>query len=305
MTLVEHIETTAARGMLALLGGLPASAASNLGGAVARTIGPLLPVSGIADANLRAAMPELDAAARRRVVRGVWESLGRTAAEFPHLARLPHNSPSGPGWELQGEDIVADLAMRGGPVILFSGHLGNWEILPRAATFYGVKAAALYRAAENAGVDTLMRRIREKTAGGSQLYFQKGSRGARQTLQHLARGGIVAALVDQKMNDGVEARLFGLPAMTAPAAASLALHFRCPLVPAVSRRIGPARLRLIVEQPLSLPHTGNRNADILSLTQAVNDVLERWIREEPASWLWLHRRWPRTVVAAKGRNKRS
>jgi KDO2-lipid IV(A) lauroyltransferase len=259
----------------------------------------LLPVSKVADANLRAAMPDLDAAARRRIVRGVWESLGRTAAEFPHMGRIPHNSPSGPGWEVQGEAIVADLAARGGPAIFFSGHIGNWEILPRAATFHGVAAANLYRAAQNTAVDALIRNLRETAAGQKLLYFQKGARGARQTLRHLANGGILAALVDQKMNDGIEARLFGLPAMTASAVASLALHFRCPLVPAVSRRIGPARLRLIVEPPLTLPDTGNRAADVLSLTQAMNDVLERWIREAPESWLWLHRRWPKSVVVTR------
>jgi KDO2-lipid IV(A) lauroyltransferase len=297
MTLLEHVEAAAARVSIALVAALPAAVASDVGGALARCIGPLLPVSGVAHANLRAAMPELDAAARRRIVRGVWESLGRTAAEFPHVGRLPHNSPSGPGWEVQGEDIVADLAARGGPAIFFSGHIANWEILPRAAAFYGVTAAALYRAAQNQAVDELMRSVREDAAGQKLLYFQKGSKGARQTLQHLARGGIVAALIDQKMNDGIEARLFGLPAMTASAAASLALHFRCPLVPALSRRIGPARLRLIVEPPLTLPDSGNRAADVLSLTQAMNDVLERWIREQPESWLWLHRRWPKSVVA--------
>jgi KDO2-lipid IV(A) lauroyltransferase len=84
--------------------------------------------------------------------------------------------------------------------------------------------------------------------------------------------------------------------MSASAAASLALHFRCPLVPAVCRRLGPARLRLIVEPPLALPDSGNRTADIGSLTQQVNDTLERWIRAEPQSWLWLHRRWPKSVV---------
>ena len=55
-------------------------AASNLGGRVARTIGPWLPVSRIAEVNLRRAFPELDAQARRRLLLGVWENLGRTAA---------------------------------------------------------------------------------------------------------------------------------------------------------------------------------------------------------------------------------
>jgi KDO2-lipid IV(A) lauroyltransferase len=296
MTFAERLETGAVRALAGILGALPADMASNLAGGVAAAVGPLLPVSRVADANLRAAMPDLDALARKRIVRGVWESLGRTAGEFPHVARIPHRSASGPGWEVQGEAIVSDLAARGGPAIFFSGHIGNWEILPRAAAFHGVQAAALYRAADNTGVDAFIRSVRETGAGRPLLYFQKGAKGARQLLGHLKSGGFLAALVDQKMNDGIEARLFGLPAMTAPAVAGLALHFRCPLVPAVCRRVGPARLRLVVERPLVLPQSNDRGQDILALTQQINDVLERWIRDEPQSWLWLHRRWPKTIV---------
>jgi KDO2-lipid IV(A) lauroyltransferase len=99
-------------------------------------------------------------------------------------------------------------------------------------------------------------------------------------------------LVDQKMNDGIEARLFGLPAMTAPAAAAFALRFRCPVIPGHSERIGPARFRLVCDPPLNLPDTGDRTADLAALTQAINDRLEAWIRARPEQWLWLHRRWP-------------
>jgi KDO2-lipid IV(A) lauroyltransferase len=279
-----------------LLRCLPAGTASTAAGRFAAAIGPLLPVSRVAHANLRAAMPELDAPARCRTVRGMWDSLGRTAGEFAHLSNLQRDTPSGPGWEIHGEDILRGLAEKGGPMIFFSGHIGNWEILPRAAALYGLPCANFYRAAANPAVDALIRRLREQNVGEATAYFPKGSKGARQALRHLGGGGHLAMLVDQKMNDGIEARLFGLPAMTAPALASLALHFRCPVIPALVQRIGPARLRVVIETPLALPDTGDRAGDILSLTQAANDVLERWIRASPESWLWVHRRFPKTVV---------
>ena len=280
----------------ALIGGLsrlgPATA-SNLAGAAAAAIGPLLPVSRVAHANLRAALPDLDEAARRRVVRGAWEQLGRTMGELPHIGRLPLGAPAGPGWELVGQDVLDGLAARGGPAIFFSGHIGNWEMLPRAAKTCGLPVASFYRAAQNRQVDTLVTDLRCRAAGYTPKLFAKGTAGARQAVAHLRDGGFLAMLVDQKQNDGIASRFFGLPAMTAPAAASFALHFRCPLIPALAQRIGPARLRLVVEPALPLPATGDRKADIATLTQDVNDVLERWIRADPASWLWLHRRWPK------------
>jgi len=280
--------------LMRLFGVLKAETASNLAGRFARVVGPFLPVSRTAYRNLALALPDCDRAAHRRIVHGMWNSLGRTAGEFPHLKHLQRDTPSGPGWELRGEDILRTLAAKGGPMIFFSGHIGNWEILPRAAALYGLPCANFYRAASTPQVDALIRRMREDNVGVATGYFPKGSKGARAALRHLGQGGNLAMLVDQKMNDGIEARFFGQPAMTASALASLALHFRCPVIPAHVQRIGPARLRVIIEPPLLLPDTGDRAGDVQSLTQNVNDVLEGWIRASPDSWLWLHRRFPKS-----------
>ena len=75
--------------------------------------------------------------------------------------------------------------------------------------------------------------------------------------------------------------------------ATFALRFRCPVIPIHVVRLGPARFRVICEPPMPLPSTGDGPADVFTLTAAVNATLERWIRETPADWLWLHRRWPR------------
>ena len=292
MTLAQRVEAALVRAALALVRALPAVAASDLGGAVARTLGPLLPVSRVAETNLRHALPELDATARRRVIRRMWDNLGRTVAEFPHLPAL-RECPAGPGWEIEGAELLRALAARGGAAIFFSGHIGNWELLPPAAAAYGVAFASVYRAAKNPLIDAVITDLRASATGVAMPRYPKGAAGARQTLAHLAAGGRVAMLMDQKMNDGIPVPFFGRTAMTAPALAALALRFRCPVIPAHVERLGPARLRIIVEAPLDLPATGDRAADIASLTGTVNATLERWIRGCPEGWLWLHHRWPR------------
>ena len=256
---------------------------------MARTVGPFLPASRTADRNLRRALPELDRAARRRVVRGVWDNLGRTVAELPHVASFGPTS-SGPGWEVAGDEHIQALVRRGGPMLMFSGHLGNWEMLPSVAASYGLPFASIYRASANAGVDALLRNMRA-AANPGMPQFPKGARGARGALAHVRGGGSLGLLVDQKMNDGVEATFFGLPAMTANALASIAVSRRLPVVGADVIRLGPARCRVVVEPPLPVPDTGDRQADVQALTQAVNDSLERWVRARPEGWLWLHRRW--------------
>ena len=296
MSTADRLEVWALGALARLAGALPPATASNLAGGLAGLIGPILPVSRVAHANLHAALPALDKAGRRRVVQRVWSELGRTAGELPHVARLRRDTGSGPGWHLDGDDVLAELAARGGPVIFFSGHIGNWEVLPHVARACGLPVASFYRAAGNGLVDALIGRLRQPASGAGQKMFAKGAAGARQAMAHLRAGGHLAMLVDQKLNDGVQARFFGLPAMTTPGPASFALHFGCPLVPVRADRVAPARLRVVVERPLVPAITGDRPADVLALTQQINDVLERWIRADPGSWLWLHRRWPKTAT---------
>jgi KDO2-lipid IV(A) lauroyltransferase len=298
LLLLVHAEAALVRALFGMLRALPPASASTLAGLVARAIGPWLPVSRVADANLRAAMPALGVAARREVVRGVWENLGRTMGELPHLGAL-RETASGPGFEVQGGEHLRALADAGGPAMMASAHIGNWEMLPVICAAYGVRAASFYRAAANPLVDAAIMALRRRAmdqTGGAVPMFAKGASGGRAAAAHLARGGYLGLLMDQKLNDGIEARLFGLPAMTAPAAAAFALHFRCPLLTGHVERLGPARLRLVVGPPLPVPETGSRRGDILALTQSMNDEFERWIRARPESWLWLHRRWPTDVV---------
>ncbi len=296
MKLVHRLEGMAARGALRLLRRLGPAGASNLGGVLARTVGPILPVSRVADRNLRLALPALGASARRTIVRGVWENLGRTAGEFAHLSGLDETA-SGPGWEVVGAEHIDALARRGGPAILFTGHIDNWELVSIAARRRGVPFATLYRPSDNAEIDALILELRRASRGANEELFPKGARGARRTLQHLRQGGYVGLLQDQKMNDGIEARFFGQPAMTASALAALALKFGCPVLPMYVQRIGPARFRVTYEPLVTLPSSGHRATDIAVLTQMVNDRLEAWIRARPESWLWLHRRWPKEFYA--------
>ncbi len=285
-----RVQALALRAATALLLRLGPVASSNLGGWLARTLGPRLRVSRVADSNLRRAMPELGAAERARVVRAVWDNVGRTVAELPHLPGF-RETAEGPGWEIEGYEHVAGL--QGKQLIYVSGHLGNWEMMLPIAAQRGFPTSGMYRAPSNAGVDAFLREMRGAALGAGVPMFPKGAAGARAALKHMAGGGLLGLLMDQKMNDGVAVPFFGRPAMTAPALAQFALRFKCPVVPAHIVRLGPARFRMVVDPPLDVPLTGRREADVHAILLAVNQTLERWIRADPGSWLWLHRRWPK------------
>jgi Kdo2-lipid IVA lauroyltransferase/acyltransferase len=289
----DRIEACGAALFFAAMGALPIDTASALGGALARHIGPWLGISKRARRNLSAALPELSAREIERVLRGMWDNLGRVAAEYPHLRRIRIFPPgvSQKGWgrvETSGIEHLDRAIAAGRPVIIFGGHLGNWEIAARAAGQYGIDVAQIYRAANNPLVDRMIARFR----GTGSEFIPKGAIASRRALAALRRGAHLTLLVDQKLNDGIPVPFFGRPAMTAPALALLALHFDCAVLPARVERLDGAHFRLTIDPPLQLPKSGERAADVATLMAAVNRTLETWIRERPEQWFWLHSRWP-------------
>lgn len=280
--ILHPLESVAFAAALALLRRMPVDWASGLGGAIARTIGPRLPVSDQARRNLRRALPALDEARIEAIVRGVWDNLGRVVAEYPHLHFLVRNRV-----EVTGAEHFAVLRSDQ-PAIFFSAHFGNWELLPGITARHGIPLSNVYRAPNNPHVDRVLRGLRDESAE----LIPKGPSGARQLLQSMTRHARLGMLVDQKMNDGIAVPFFGRDAMTAPALAQLALRYDCPVIPGHIERLGGARFRLVVEPPLVLPRSSDRHADMRALMTTVNQRLERWIAERPEQWLWLHRRWP-------------
>jgi KDO2-lipid IV(A) lauroyltransferase len=272
---------------------LPLDAASALGGAVARWIGPHLRVSRRARRNLARVFPEMDKAAIEAVVREMWDNLGRVAAELPHLPRIrvfAGDAGRGPQRvEMVGLEHL-DAARDGDkPVIFFTAHIGNWEIGPLVSSRRGLKLHVVYRSANNPWADRLFLGGRREVVSG---LIPKGAEGARQALKALQNGEPLGMLVDQKMNDGIAVPFLGRTAMTAPALAQLALRFDCVVLPAWVERLGGAYYRLTIEPPLELVRTGDRHANIRDTMERVNARMEAWIRACPGQWLWLHRRWP-------------
>lgn len=287
--LVRHaIEGVFVYAAFAAFAALPVGAASALGGALARLIGPLSAVHRRAERNLARALPELSGEQRRRTLRAMWDNLGRVAAEYPHLGRFDPYRPNA-RVEVLGVEHLDEAKADGKGGIFFSGHVGNWEVAALAVTRRGIPVALIYRAPNNPIVDRLIWRCRGPVA---EFRVPKGAAGARDILRWLKSGEHLAMLVDQKMNDGIAVPFFGREAMTAPALAELALKYDVPAYPVRVERLGGARFRITVFPRLSFERSGDKAADVRAAMTKVNKVLEGWIRERPAEWLWVHRRWP-------------
>lgn len=284
MTRVRHaVEALGAFLAYAVFAALPVDWASAAGGWIGRTLGPHLPMTRIARRNLHAVFPDMDEGEVDRIVRAMWDMVGRIVGEYPHLDRIARDAGApGARVEVAGADQVAMLKACGA-ALLFSAHLGNWEVFAPSLAALGIPYAQVYRDPNNPFVSWLIHRVRRLPR---EEMVPKGPAGARQAIAILSKGGRLGMLVDQKMNDGIAVPFFGREAMTAPALARFAQRYGCPAVPVRLERLGGAHFRVTFLPPLDTSGT-----DVEVMTRA-NRLIEGWIRERPEHWLWIHRRWP-------------
>ena len=266
---LRHLaEYALARAAAGLFGLLPIDRASALGGALGRALGPRLPISDRARANLERAFPDRGAADREAILVGMWDNLGRVLAEYPHLGRLIDDGRV----EFAGLDHLRAMRDDGVGGFFVGGHIGNWEIPSLVAAREGIAVDQLYRAPNNPPIDRLLRRFRAETGG---RYIPKGPAADRAVAAACRRGRHIGVLVDQKFNEGIPLPFFGRDAMTATAPARFALRFGLPIVCIRMERRRGARFRFTVSPPLALSPTGDRDADAVRVTRRSYQVTFR------------------------------
>jgi len=271
----------------------PLEAWSSLFGGLGRLIGPLTGAHRTARRNLRLAMPELSEAEVRVILSAQWENFGRYLGEFPVTDRL---TPSGGRVDVSQAGRLVDIARAGRPVVLISGHFSNLEIMAAAIVEAGIPCEVTYRALNNPFVDERIRQGRKRY--GVRMFAPKGAEGARDLLAALKAGRSIAMLNDQRYDAGTASLFFGRPVMTNPAAARLALRFGTEIQPMSIERVKGARFRVIAHDPITVPDTGDKTADVQAGVDAINAFLEARVRARPGEWWWVHRRWPREDYAA-------
>jgi len=204
---------------------------SNFFASVARTIGPLLREHKIGRANLTAAFPEKSPEEIEMILRGVWENLGRGAAEFAHIDHIWDHIEERP--ELghievpsRTNELFHQLRLDGKPALIFTCHLGNWEMPALAAVNHGIDAALLYRRPNIASADRIIQEMRQVTMG---TLIPAGRDAPLRLAEALQKGQHVGMLVDQYLTNGVEVTFFGRKTKANPMLARLLRQVDCPI----------------------------------------------------------------------------
>ncbi|MEO1242569.1 MAG: lysophospholipid acyltransferase family protein [Pseudomonadota bacterium] len=291
LTLLHRLEYALVMSLMGFFRVLGVDLSSMVAGKFMRLLGPALSkYTDRAIANISGAFPDWTESQIKIAIADIWENVGRTGAEYAHIDKFRIDGDR-PRIEHSGFERIRNNDGSFQQVIFVTGHFANWEIPAVCANQLGVSFGVIYRAANNPLVDEMIIAKRAETM--TRVQAPKGRRGARGLVEMLRNGYSVAMLVDQKLNDGISVPFMGREAMTAPAAARMALKFNVPLVPISAVRLNGARFRVIVQDPIQFDASGDTAADVYALTERINKTLEGFIRAHPDQWLWFHRRWPK------------
>nr|WP_281270134.1 lipid A biosynthesis lauroyl acyltransferase [Bosea caraganae] len=283
-------------GALRLLG---RERSSDLGGWLLRSVSPLIPVNKVALANIRAVFPEKSEAEVKAIARGAWENLGRTAAEYAHLNTLfdyDYHNPGKPSRvEVAGIEHFIALKDDEKPGLIFSAHLGNWELPAICAAAYDLETTAVFRAPNDPAIASVVHEIRSGAMGG----LAAAKQGAAFAMQGvLEKGGHLGMLIDQHFTRGVVVPFLGRPALTNPILGKFVRRFECPVHGVRVIRLPNQRFRLELTPPLDLPRDAAGEIDVAGAMAMMTAVVDGWVREHPEQWLWMHRRWRPNMIGS-------
>ncbi|MDO9412377.1 MAG: lipid A biosynthesis lauroyl acyltransferase [Pseudolabrys sp.] len=284
----------AAVGLLKLLRLANPDTLANFGGWLARTIAPLFKENQIGRENLTLAFPEKSPQEIETILRGVWDNLGRSGAEFAQLDRLWDYDVDHPEKKSRVEFRPIDterfntLRDDGKPALIFAAHLANWELPAICAATHHLDSAVLYRRPNIPAIDKWLRETRSASMGN---LIATGLDAPIKISNALKNGAHVGMLVDQYFLRGVEVTFFGRKTMANPLLARLAQHYDCPIHGTRIVRLPGNRFRAEFTEEIKPARDETGKIDIAATTQIITNVIEGWIRENPEQWLWLHRRW--------------
>ena len=284
------VEYASSRSVLTALGLMPPRIAIALGRAMGRiayaSAGNLRRTG---ERNLELAFPEKSERERTEILRSCFRSLGRELGVFSQFSTAsPHSLLSLADGE--GLERLEAAKAQGRGVILFTGHLGAWELTSFALSLMGHPLSFLVRRIDNPKVERLVDNSR--TRFGNKTLDKLSA--ARSMVKILRTGETIGLLLDLNTLDdeAIFVDFFGIPASTNFMVAKLALRTQAPIIPIFAPwEEEREKFVLRIQEPVSIEDSGNEEEDVLRLTAKLSLVVEEYVRRYPDQWLWIHKRW--------------
>ena len=263
--------------------------ASTLGSLLGKSIGPFFRSKSITKQNIKIALGTLDVEKETEIINGMWSNIGSTFAEYVFLKDFKLNRTNFDHIKIKGANYLEQIKKNNMPVIFYSAHLANFELMAMELDKFGIKLAAIYRPLNNYLLNPLIEYLRMKYICPTQI--PKGRMSMRGIISRVKVGYSVALMVDQRVSEGPRTPFFNKPAHTTTIPAQLALKYNCKLVPIFLERKKGINFEMTICEPYAIQKTGNDDEDTKNITLKINQIIEKMIIKNPTQWIWSHNRW--------------
>jgi len=288
------LEYGVARLVLGFFGILPRSLAIGLGIFLAK-IGYLVlgRLRRVGMRNLELAFPENSREKNLSILKASFKNMGRVLGETSQFPRAtPEKLAARVEFEFDPEAYARYKKMKaaGRGAIIASPHLGNWEMGVFAYSALEEPINYLARPIDNPLVEDMTVRLRTKF--GNRPINKTNSVSA--AIELLRTGNILGVLPDVNVHpkEGVFVLFFGIPACTTSGVAMLAMRTNAMIVPMCCVWDETAQKYKLIHGDIIEPsRTGDRQQDVIQTTAAYTAALEKFVRDYPEQWLWIHKRW--------------
>lgn len=242
--------------------------------------------------NLRWAFPTKSEQQRREIAKGAFKNYGITIAEFLWFPNL-NDKIIRHLVKIKNLELILNSYKGGKGLVLLGGHFGNWELIALAVGYISkIPLTIIVQTQSNMLVNDVINRHRCLFGN----WVVPRHKAAREILKTLERGGIVAIAPDQSAAmESLYVEFFGRNVSTHQGPAVFALRSGAPLQMGFMIRQSDGTYEVIFEEIPMADLQGYSDEHVLELTRRYTALLEKYIRQYPEHWLWMHRRWKHTL----------
>ena len=262
---------------------------SDLGEIIGKYFGPLFRKRTIAKKNILIAFPNFNEKSINEMIERMWKNIGRIFGEYIHVNKFSIIDNNKKKIVFTNRNNMEILKKNNKPIVFFSGHFANFELMAKCLQELGFNIGAIYRPLNNIFLNPIMEFIRKKYICPTQI--EKGSNGTKKLIKHISNNNPLALMVDQRLSSSIRVPFFDQPATTTITPAQLTIKYDALLVPVFLKRLEKTNFEFFIEEPLITNRTNDYDKDIFNITQIMNIKIEEFIKRDPAHWLWSHDRW--------------
>ena len=258
--------------------------ASNFGELIGKIIGPKFKSKKIISENIKIFNPNIKDEEMETIIKKMWGNYGKILAEYTYIPSFRKRKLEN-FLKIEGLENLEKLKKIGKPVVFISGHFNNFELMAMIIEREGIDLCAIYRPLNNKFLNIVMEYLRKKYICKYQI--KKGLKGIKEALANFKKGKSLAIMIDQRVTEGIDIKLFGKNAFTTTVPAQFVRKFGSVIQPVYIERVNNYHFKISFDEQLNFIKKESSEM----ITEKLNKWLEGKIIKNPDQWIWTHNRW--------------